>query len=151
VDRAEAHDLADKHPEKVKELADLWLAEAGKNDVLPLNDYGVEGINSLEYKVAPPADGRYVYYPGTTEVPEASAARTLGVSFKILAEVEFAKDSQGVIVSQGSRFGSYTIFVKSGRLKRSTTSSGFRLNRSSTARRRHQTRSSPVKAWQRLR
>jgi len=116
VDRAEAHDLAEKHPEKVKELADLWLAEAKKNNALPLSDYGVEGIHSLEYKVAPPADGRYVYYPGTTEVPEASAARTLGVSFKILAEVEFAKDAQGVIVSQGSRFGGYTMFVKGGQL-----------------------------------
>jgi arylsulfatase len=116
VDRSEAHDLADKHPEKVKELAALWLAEAKKNNVLPLNDYGVAGIHELEYRVAPPADGKYVYYPGTTEVPEASAARTLGVSFKILAEVEFAKDSQGVIVSQGSRFGGYTMFVKGGQL-----------------------------------
>jgi len=116
VDRAEANDLAAKDPDKVKELAALWLAEAKKNDVLPLNDYGVEGIHALEYKVAPPADGRYVYYPGTTEVPEASSARTLGVSFKILAEVEFAKDSEGVIVSQGSRFGGYTMFVKGGQL-----------------------------------
>ena len=116
VDRSEAHDLAGKHPEKVNELAALWLAEAKKFNVLPLNDYGVEGIHALEYKVAPPADGRYVYYPGTTEVPEASAARTLGVSFKILAEVEFAKESQGVIVSQGSRFGGYTMFVKGGQL-----------------------------------
>ncbi|MET0815833.1 MAG: hypothetical protein ABWX88_11645, partial [Pseudoxanthomonas sp.] len=111
-DRAEAHDLAGRHPDKVKELVELWLAEAKKFNVLPLNDYGVAGIHSLEYKVTPPDNGRYVYYPGTTEVPEASAARTLGASFKILAEVEFAKDSQGVIVSQGSRFGGYTLFVK---------------------------------------
>jgi arylsulfatase len=116
VDRAEAHDLADQHPEKVKELTALWLAEAKKNNVLPLNDYGVVGIHSLEYKVAAPANGRYVYYPGTTEIPEASAARTLGVSFKILAEVELSKDSAGVIVSQGSRFGGYTLFVKDGQL-----------------------------------
>src|SRR5262249_41784632 len=117
VDRAEANDLAAQHPEKVKELAALWLQEAKKNSVLPLNDYGVTGIHSLEYKVEEPASGRYVYYPGTTEIPEASAARTLGVSFKILAEVEFTKDSKGVIVSQGSRFGGYTMFVKDGQLK----------------------------------
>jgi hypothetical protein len=35
--------------------------------------------------------------------------RTLGASFKILAEVEFARDSEGVIVSQGSRFGGLRI------------------------------------------
>jgi arylsulfatase len=116
VDRSEAYDLAEKHPDKVKELAALWLAEAKKHHVLPLNDYGAVGIRSLEYKVAAPQDGRFIYYPGTTEVPEASAARTLGVSFKILAEVEFTKASQGVVVSQGSRFGGYTLFVKNGQL-----------------------------------
>jgi hypothetical protein len=116
VDRSEAHDLAAKHPAKVKELAALWLKEAKKYNVLPLNDYGVAGIHALEYKVAAPADGRYIYYPGTTEVPEASAARTLGASFKILAEVDFTEDSEGVIVSQGSRFGGYAMFVKDGQL-----------------------------------
>lgn len=115
-DRAEAHDLADKHPGKVKELAALWLAEAKRYNVLPLNDYGVVGIHSLEFKAAKPKSGRYIYYPGTTEIPEASAARTLGNSFKILAEVEFTGDSQGVICSQGSRFGGYSMFVKNGKL-----------------------------------
>ena len=37
-DRAEAHDLADQHPDKVEELVRVWFAEAGKYDVLPLDD-----------------------------------------------------------------------------------------------------------------
>jgi len=116
VDRSEARDLAAKYPKKVKELAALWLTEAKKYNVLPLNDLGIHEFHALEYKAAAPVSGRYVYYPGTTEIPEASAARTLGVSFKILAEVEFAADTQGVIVAQGSRFGGYTLFVKDGQL-----------------------------------
>ena len=84
--------------------------------MLPLNDLGFVAFRQLEYKVAPPASGKYVYYPGTTEVPEASAARTLGSSFKILAEVEFTGDSQGIIFVQGSRFGGYAMFVKGGKL-----------------------------------
>lgn len=51
-----------------------------------------------------------------SEFPEASSARTLGSSFKILAEVEFTGSAQGVIVSQGSRFGGYTLLVKNGKL-----------------------------------
>lgn len=113
-DRAEARDLADQHPEKVKELVELWLREAEVNKVLPLIDLGVHPMHELEYHGA--TRKRYVYYPGTTEVPEATAARTLGVSFKMLAEVEFNGDSQGVIVAQGSRFGGYSLFVKGGRL-----------------------------------
>jgi arylsulfatase len=116
TDRAEAIDLAEQHPEKVKEMADLWLSEAKKYNVLPLNDLGFAAFRELEYKVSTPADGRYVYYPGTTEVPEASAARTLGNSFKIMAEVEFTADTQGVIVAQGSRFGGYSLFVRDGKL-----------------------------------
>ena len=116
-DRAEATDLAAKHPDKVKELEALWLSEAKKNNVLPLNDLGFVAFRELEYKVKPPATGRYLYFPETTEVPEASAARTLGVSFKILAEVDFAPNAEGVIIAQGSRFGGYTMFVKDGKLR----------------------------------
>ncbi len=115
-DRAEATDLAGRHPEKVKELAELWLAEAQKYNVLPLNDLSIHEFHQLEFRAEPPAGGRYVYYPGTTEIPEASAARTLGVSFKILAEVEFTGDSQGIVFAQGSRFGGYAMFVKGGKL-----------------------------------
>ncbi|MCB5204933.1 arylsulfatase [Neorhizobium sp. T786] len=115
-DRAEANDLASEHPDKVKELAALWLKEAERYSVLPLNDLGIVDLHALEYKAAKPASGRYVYYPGTTEIPEASAARTLGNTFKIFAEVEFAGDTQGVIVSQGSRFGGYSMFVTGGKL-----------------------------------
>jgi arylsulfatase len=114
ADRAEARDLAAEHPDKLKELIALWFSEAEKNNVLPLVDLGVRAIHEAEYH-APKRD-RYVYYPGTTEVPEAAAARTLGVSFNILAEVEFTGDSQGVIVAQGSRFGGYSLFVKGGKL-----------------------------------
>jgi arylsulfatase len=115
-DRAEAHDLAAKYPDKLEALKQLWLSEAEKYNVLPLNDLGLPAFRELEFKVKPPATGRYVYYPGTTEVPEASAARTLGSSFKILAEVEFTAKSEGIIVAQGSRFGGYAMFVKGGRL-----------------------------------
>ncbi|WP_395331753.1 arylsulfatase [Novosphingobium sp. BL-8H] len=115
-DRSEARDLADQHPEKLKELQELWLEEARKHDVLPLIDLGVVTMHAAEYHAAPLKSGRYVYYPGTTEVPEASAARTLGASWKALAEVEFTPDSKGVIFAQGSRFGGYSLFVKGGKL-----------------------------------
>jgi arylsulfatase A-like enzyme len=115
-DRSEAHDLANQHPDKVRELAELWLEEARKYDVLPLNDLSIFEFRALEYTVAVPASGQYVYYPGTSEVPEASAANTINVSHKILAEVEFTGDSQGVIFAQGSRFGGYSLFVKDGKL-----------------------------------
>jgi arylsulfatase A-like enzyme len=115
-DRSEAHDLAEEQPEKLQEMIDAWFAEAEKYDVLPLNDLTIAEFLPLEYHVPIPVDGRYTYYPNTTEVQEASAARTQSVSHKILADVDFTESSQGVIVAQGSRFGGYTIFVKDGEL-----------------------------------
>ncbi len=115
-DRSEAIDLAEQHPEKLKEMQALWMSEAQRYDVLPLADLGVLDFIKLEFHNKVPPSGRYTYYAGTTEVPEASSASTHGRSFKILAEVEFTGDSRGVIVSQGSRFGGYSMFVKDGKL-----------------------------------
>ena len=84
VDRSEAHDLADQHPDKLKELIDLWFAEAERYQILPLNDLAVPEMLKLEYHVPIPADGRYVYYPHTTEVQEASAAAVAGTLAQIL-------------------------------------------------------------------
>jgi hypothetical protein len=116
ADRSEAHDLAEQHPERLEALKRLWLEEARKYDVLPLNDLGIFEFRALEYTVAVPEAGEYTYYPGTTEIPEASAANTINVSHRILAEVEFTPDSLGVIVAQGSRFGGFSLFVVDGRL-----------------------------------
>lgn len=121
VDRAEAHDLAAEHPEKLEELKALWLEEAKANNVLPLNDLQIIGnpkdfetFVSMEFHQPVPPSGQFVYYPGTTEVPERSAANVHGVSYKIAAELDLAADSEGVIFAHGSRFGGHSLFVKDG-------------------------------------
>jgi len=112
ADRSQSKDLAAQYPEKVEEYKKLWMQEAQKNNVLPLNDLAVKEFIKYEYYVAVPPDGKYTYYPHTTAVPEANAAPTTGRSFKILAEVNLKADAKGVIVSQGSRFGGYTLYLK---------------------------------------
>ena len=73
VDPAELHDLAAEHPEKVRELVNLWFAEAGANGAFPLDDRSaVEILNTPRPQLTSPRD-RYLYYPGTAGVPEAQA------------------------------------------------------------------------------
>jgi hypothetical protein len=110
------------------------VREARANNVFPLSDLGASGAElekrlALEYHVPVPPSGQYTYYPGTTEVPEHSAANTHAVSFKILAEVEFTGDSQGVIVAQGSRFGGYSLWLRTARSRTPATSSEYRPRR----------------------
>jgi arylsulfatase len=119
IDRSEAHDLSEQQPDKAKELANLWMEEAKKYGVLPINDMtAVELVSTpgLRYSIPVPKSGQYVYYPGTSEIPEATAANVHSRSYKILAEVIFQKDSKGVIMAQGSRFGGHTMFVKDGKI-----------------------------------
>ena len=121
VDRAEAHDLAAEHPEKLEELKALWLEEAKANDVLPLNDLQIIGnpkdfetFVAMEFHQPAPPSGQFVYYPGTSEVPERSAANVHNVSYKILAEVDLTPTTEGIIFAHGSRFGGHALFIKDG-------------------------------------
>ena len=116
ADRSEAHDLAAEHPEKVKELVNLWYVEAGKYDVLPLDNRSIADLVK-EMPVADiPEGGVYRYYPNTSPVPEFAAAEIRGRSFKILAQVELEADAEGVIIANGARFGGHTLFIKERKL-----------------------------------
>jgi arylsulfatase len=121
VDRSESHNLAEQEPAKLEALKKLWMKEAEANLVLPLNDLQIIGnakdfetFVKMEFAMPVPASGQYTYFPGTTEIPERSAANVHGVSYKILAEVELTPDTEGVIFAHGSRFGGHALFVKDG-------------------------------------
>jgi hypothetical protein len=91
------------------------------NNVLPLNDLQVatkdlQTFLAMEFHVPVPPGGQYTYYPGTSEVPERSAANVHAVSYKVLAEIEVDGDAQGVLFAQGSRFGGHSLFIKDGTL-----------------------------------
>jgi arylsulfatase A-like enzyme len=117
VDRAETNDLADQYPDKVKELVNLWYVEAGKYDVLPLDNRSLPELVAAQPVADIPESGIYRYYPGATPLPEFNAAPVRGRSFKILAEVEITDaDAQGVIMAVGSRHGGHALFVKDRKL-----------------------------------
>ena len=117
VDRAELHDLAAEHPEKVRELVNLWFAEAGQNDAFPLDDRSpLEIILTPRPQLASPRD-RYTYFPDTAEVPEAQAVNIRNRSFTIGALVDIpAPGAEGVLFAHGSRFGGHALYVKDNRL-----------------------------------
>lgn len=82
-DRAELHDLAAEQPDKVRELINLWFAEAGANGAFPLDDRSaVEILNTPRPQLAGDRD-RYLYYPGTAGVPTSrtSASTTSTTSW----------------------------------------------------------------------
>ncbi|MGB6577210.1 MAG: hypothetical protein WBF34_04760, partial [Streptosporangiaceae bacterium] len=117
VDRSEVHDLAAEHPEKVRELVNLWFAEAGENDAFPLDDRSpLEILNTPRPLLAAPRD-RYVYFPDVAEVPEAQAVNIRNRSYSIGVLVDIpAPGAEGVLFAHGSRFGGHALYVKDNRL-----------------------------------
>ncbi len=117
TDRSELHDLASEHPEKVRELVNLWFAEAGANGALPLDDRSpVEILNTGRPVLTSPRD-RYTYFPDTAEVPEAQAVNVRNRSYSIGALVDIpAAGAEGVLFAHGSRFGGHALYIKDNRL-----------------------------------
>jgi arylsulfatase A-like enzyme len=115
-DRSESKNVADQHPDKLKELIDLWNEEAKNNFVLPLDDRTpVLILADPRPHFEPPRD-RYVYFSDTAGVPEHTAVDIRGRSYKIVANVDISNDAQGVLFAHGSRFGGHVMFIKDGRL-----------------------------------
>jgi arylsulfatase len=112
-DFSECHDLADRHPERLRELVDRWWAEAGANQVLPLDDREYERVAE---SVRARARTRYVYYPGMARIDRLSAPEITDRSWSIDAEVEIPPGgAEGVILAAGTRFAGYVLYVKDGR------------------------------------
>jgi arylsulfatase len=116
-DRAESINLAAKHPEKLKALIKAWFEEAKKNLVLPLDDRTAMELFAIERPTEEEPRERYIYYPGTSSVPESVAVNVRGRSYKILADVEITDpNASGVIFAHGSRFGGHSLFIKDRKL-----------------------------------
>ena len=112
-DLAEIDDLADRHPDKLKEMVALWWREAERYGVLPLDDMG--GRNGVGWWPEPPS--RWVLYQDAV-LPHYFKAgpRLLGTPHRITARIERASSqAEGVIVADGGRFGGWSLFIHGNR------------------------------------
>lgn len=119
-DFSQSTDLAAKHPEKLKELQELFLKEAVKYHVLPLDDRRLERLNAALVGRPDLMQGRksLTLHAGMTGMMENVFINVKNHSHAITAEVEVPKaGAEGVIVCQAGRFGGWSLYTKSGKLK----------------------------------
>ncbi len=113
-DPTEFNDLAARMPEKLKEMQDLFYSEAKKNNVLPLDNSSLARWNTPRPSLTA---GRTIFtYSGElTGVPASAAPDILNRAYTITAEVEIPEGgAEGMIVTQGGRFGGYGLFLSKG-------------------------------------
>jgi arylsulfatase len=113
-DPTQYNDLAAQMPDKVKELQALFDSEAQKYNVLPLDNSTLPRWNAPRPSLT---SGRTVFtYSGELSgVPASAAPSILNKSYTITAEVEIPKGgAEGMIVTEGGRFGGYGLFLSKG-------------------------------------
>jgi len=114
-DFSESNNIAAQNPVKLREMIERWWSEAGRYNVLPLDDRGV--IRSIEQPGLNRPRTVVTYYPGMTPVPRSNMLNFRNRSYTITAEVEIPQGgAEGVLISLGGRFGGFSFFVQKNRL-----------------------------------
>jgi len=116
-DWTQAQDIAHENPQKLEELKALWIMEASRYNVLPLDDRGVE--RNLPDLAGRPklvqADSQFLF-GGMGRLNEWSTISIKNKSYSLTAQLEVRNENpRGVIVAQGGRFGGWSIYVKQAR------------------------------------
>jgi arylsulfatase A-like enzyme len=119
TDWSQAHDLAAEMPDKLADLQALWLEEARKYNVLPLDDRRVERFNSdLAGRPSLIKGNSQLLFGGMGRLAENAVLNTKNKSHSITAEVELAaEDAEGVIVAQGGAYAGWSLYAKDGKPK----------------------------------
>jgi len=119
TDWSQANDLAAEMPEKLAELQQLWLAEAKKHNVLPLDDRRVERFNAdLAGRPQLVRGHSQLLFGGMGRLTESSVLNVKNRSHSVTAEVVVPESgAEGVIVAQGGAFGGWVLYTRGGRLK----------------------------------
>jgi arylsulfatase A-like enzyme len=113
-----ANDLAKKSPEKLKEMQDLFMKEAERYNVLPIDDRSLERLNAALVGRPDLMAGRtsLTVYEGMTGMSENVFINIKNRSHTITAEVEIPEGgANGVILAQAGRFGGWSLYLKDGK------------------------------------
>lgn len=113
-DPTQFDDLAAKMPDKLKEMQDLFYSEAKKYNVLPLDNSTLARWNSPRPSLTA-GQTVFTYSGELTGVPSGAAPDILDKSYTITAEVDVPQSgAEGMIATQGGRFGGYGLFLSKG-------------------------------------
>ncbi|ANJ28355.1 arylsulfatase [Agromyces aureus] len=118
-DFSQSRDLSAEHPEKLHELQRLWLIEAVKYNVLPIDDRTGERLNSdLAGRPTLVRGDSQLFFPGMGRLTENSVVSIKNKSWSITAELDVPEGGgNGVVIAQGGRFGGWSLHLHEGRPK----------------------------------
>jgi arylsulfatase len=132
-DFSQAHNLADRYPDKLKELKDLWWAEAERNRALPL----LAGFSVLFGDLPPlPTATRHSFAGDVQNIQRGMVPRIQGRSYAIEAELVVPEGgAEGVIMAHADFIGDFALWVDGqGRLNHTYSFLGVETYRQTSTR-----------------
>ena len=115
-DFAENRNVAADNRAKLIALIGTWYVEAGRYGVMPVDGSGLQRMIAEKPQAAAPRDS-YTFIPGTQSMPFFAGPRVLNRPHSITATVEIPEGgAEGVLLSQGSAAGGYSLYMKDGAL-----------------------------------
>jgi arylsulfatase len=117
TDWTQSRNLAAEHPEKLAELQRLFLIEATKYNVLPLDDRGIErALAEIAGRPTLVQGDRQLLFSGMGRLSENSVVSIKNTSHAVTAEIDLADEgAEGVIIAQGGSIGGWSLYLKEGR------------------------------------
>jgi len=117
TDWTQAHDLAKENPQKLHELQQLFLLEASRYNVFPLDDRRVERFNAdLAGRPQLIRDNRQLLFGGMGRLTENSVVVIKNKSHAVTAQIVVPDSgAQGVLIAQGGAFGGWSLYATGGR------------------------------------
>jgi len=115
-DFSQAHNLADKNPDKLKELQDAFDVEAKKYNVYPLDSSFASRVDPAIRPSLTRGRNEFEYYPGMIRIPEGSAPDFKNKSWTAAAEVTIPNEgASGILATIGGRFGGWALWLDNGK------------------------------------
>jgi len=112
-DFSQAKNVADKYPDKLKELQDAFDVEAKRYNVYPLDSTFASRADPAIRPSLTRGRNEFVYYPGMTRIPEGSAPDFKNKSWTIAAEISIPDGgASGVLATMGGRFGGWVLMLR---------------------------------------
>ncbi len=115
TDFSQSRDIADKHPDKVKELKEMFIGEAKKYNVFPLDASVAARLVAPRPNITA-GRSEFVYTHPMVGLPQGDSPAILNSSYTITAEIDVPEGgAEGMILTSGGRFAGYGFYLLKGK------------------------------------
>jgi len=115
-DFSESTNLAEKYPEKLEELIEIFDEEAWKYNVYPLYDDMIKRLGAQQDRLFGDQKEFVYFWPGAIRIAEKSSAPVKNRAHTIETQLNLTGEEEGVIVAVGGMTGGYSMFLKNNKI-----------------------------------